>query len=598
MVQTWFESNCGKSKKISYPHPQTNTNSLGEDSTQNDFYFNEIFDITPIWTAAEISTYLSVNSIVLVPVKPITFLDASKQEYVFVCFRNEKNQIDGRLQVYQPTRAYKKTHLTYDVQDFTGFMLQIGLSGKVERVFGYENGQLKTRINPLPNTSLGSSNLNVRGNCPGCFTDDPTSSWWHDVGCWLCGIGIRASDTDGLNRNGNTGESNWNGVLGNTTLSLGNSTPTNYSPTGNSGNGGGNTSLSAQITNGFFNSRSVVIAKLLEVGYTNNELSDLSTPALKALLNIWAKYEGAGFSPAEYIALKADADLFAQVDGFLNQNGFTAENKETAKDFNFLMGLDDDFKSLNDNRGSKNIKQLLDEYSFPNLRIGTLIGLARDNGIDINHPDEKTKNYNYQRLGRVFEDFLLRSLIVPSNQITFNSPIAGYAGVKPDGLGNGNVAQYDENLRRENTWIGNNSLFVEVKLVFKDEKIIKDNVTTTVNYSTREQIFTMINVLANMRGGVLNGVNDLTLKPSDHGIASLYILTMYDTELDPTLVTQAADNNVNVYKRWPVYNRATGNVRVSDSYQDKTPFITSRKRPGYTDPIFSPKAVTIDWNIK
>jgi hypothetical protein len=334
MVQTWFESNYGKSKTISYPHPQTN--SLSGDSTQHDFYFNQIFDITPTWTQAEISTYLSVNSIVIVPVKPIPFLDAKKQEYVFVCFRNELNQIDGRLQVYQPTYAYKKSHQTYDVQDFSGFMLQICLNGKVKRIFSYENGKFLTQIIALPNPNLGGSNLNGRSViCKGCYTDDPTSTWWHDVYCWFCELGSGTGDTGGANRLGETGENSLSTVGSSLDYGNNNVWPTNGTNTGSSTSGGSGLSLSAQITNGLFNTRAVVIAKLLEAGYTNNELSDMSTPALKALLTTWAKYEGAGFSPAEYSALRADEVLFGQVDGFFSNNLYDNDLMESFKeDFN------------------------------------------------------------------------------------------------------------------------------------------------------------------------------------------------------------------------------------------------------------------------
>lgn len=640
MVKTWFESNFGKSTKIE--PPQAQTNSFGADSSV--VYFKETFDITPTWSEAEIATYLSVNPIVIVPVRPIAFLDKTNQEYVFICFRNELNQIDGRLQVYQPSYAYKSTHPTYDVKDFTGFMLQVCLDGKIQRVFGYENGQFISSFKLSPKISTGQ--LNVRGICDGCWDSAlATAGFLKRAACWFCSWGFKG-DTN--NRTGETGENNWNGLTGNT-LGFGNTNinPSNGNNTGNNPGGSGGPSLGSQVGNTIFtvtqlraklssldfsyaqqdmildnntlkakvtayfvkrgwDDLAVAAAVKNNLAYADNDLhrylADLTSDdafyaANKQTGFLLAKYLGAGFSYNDFFSFASNVG-FAQVDNFFNQNGFTDENKKSAKGFNFLMGLDDDFKSLNDNRGSKNIKQLLDEYSFPNLQIGTLIGLAREKNIDINHPDENTKKYNYQRLGRIFEDFLLRSLAVSSNQVVFNSPIPGFSGVKPDGLGNGNVVQYDENLRRENSWIGNNSIFLEAKLVFKGEKLIKDNSSVTVNFSLREQISTMIDVLANMTGGSMNGLNDLTLKPSDHGIASLYILTMYDTELDPTLVTKAEQNKVNVYKRWPVYDIETGNVRVSDSYQDKTPFIVSRKRPGYTDPIFSPKAVAINWDLK
>jgi hypothetical protein len=387
MVQTWFESNYGKSKTISYPHPQTN--SFGGDSTVQDFYFNQIFDITPTWTQAEISTYLSVNSIVIVPVKPIAFLDAKKQEYVFVCFRNKQGQIDGRLQVYQPTYAYQKSHQTYDVQDFSGFMLQICLDGKVKRIFSYENGKFLTQIIASPNPNLGGNNLNGRSViCKGCYTDDPTSTWWHDVYCWFCELGSGTGDTGGANRLGETGENSLSTVGSSLDYGSNNAWPTNETNTGSSTSGGSGLSLSAQITNGFFNTRAVVIAKLLEVGYSNDELSDLSTPALKALLTTWAKYEGAGFSPSAYSALRADEVLFAQVDGFLNNESFSANTVRIVK--HYLSNSNESILFV-DNYGGPSfevnpIKYLKCFISRPNsiYKVSVCVAQPKENSRNVN----------------------------------------------------------------------------------------------------------------------------------------------------------------------------------------------------------------------
>ena len=309
------------------------------------------------------------------------------------------------------------------------------------------------------------------------------------------------------------------------------------------------------------------------------------------------KYTQAGFSSAEVATICKDNAFFQQVNAFLDTNGFTNENRLAVKGFTFLIGVDDDFKALNQNRGNKSIKQLLNEFGYPKIGAGTLIYLAREQGLDVNQNPQ-----NFPRIGRVMEDFVLRSLGLPKNNTPFLDPTGrGRSSVIPDGLGNGNVAQYqiDQNgVRRINSWIGNNSIFFDSKFVAKGEKLIKDNVSTNANNTPREQLSTMIDVLGNMRGGVVNSVNNPQLKPSDHGIASLYLITLFDVEIDPNLINQAINNNVNVYKRWIEFDPETYQVVVSGSYEDKTPFISTRKQPGSSAPLLAPTPTAIDWSIK
>jgi hypothetical protein len=322
MAQTWFESKYGKSKTISYPRSQTNTSSLNGDATHDDFYFNETFQITPTWSDAKISTYLSVHPIVIVPIKSIPFLDVKNQEYVFVCFRNELNQIDGRLQVYQPTFSYKKSHSKYDVRDFSGFMLQICLNGKVQKVFGYENGKFKLNVKLKANTNLGGGNLNVRGNCPGCFTDDPTSSWWHDLKCWFCGLGGDNTITDGSGGGGSTdaslGFSNQETTTTNTTTTTGGTgSYDNSGPIAGTGSTAGlynQSDLSNQVDNTLFGVNGTV------------------DQAAVNKANAQSRYLNAGFNLQEFDLLWADDVLFAQVDGFFDSNQHDVDVMKSFKD--------------------------------------------------------------------------------------------------------------------------------------------------------------------------------------------------------------------------------------------------------------------------
>jgi hypothetical protein len=310
------------------------------------------------------------------------------------------------------------------------------------------------------------------------------------------------------------------------------------------------------------------------------------------------KYLKAGFTGAEFAKLWLDTGAnFSQVDEFFNQNGFTEENKLIVKGFQFQLKYNDDFKDLNDNRGSKTIPQLLTESDHPKLNSGTLINLARDQGYDV----DAVPAY-FQKLGRVMEDFVLRSIDLPKNNNPFTDPTGqGRSAVIPDGLKDGDVSKIDidqNGVSISKNWKCTNSVFVDSKFTAKKEKMIKDNASTNANGSPREQLSTMIDVLAAMKGVVYNTVNYPQVKASDHGIASLYIITLYDVEIDPALIAKAEANNVNVYKRWVEYDALSGKVQVSGSYQDKTPFIATRKRPGYTDPTFSTKLVNIDWTIQ
>ena len=150
MTQKWFESQFGQSLTIAPP-------SIQSFSATNDssYYFNETFQITPLWGFSEISLYLQTNSVVLVPVQPIRFLDAKNQKYALVFARDANNQITSRLQVYAAYDSYNLTHPTINVNDFSGMMFQIMLDGKVERVYGVVDGKFRYRKILPPNQNLG-----------------------------------------------------------------------------------------------------------------------------------------------------------------------------------------------------------------------------------------------------------------------------------------------------------------------------------------------------------------------------------------------------------------------------------------------------------
>jgi hypothetical protein len=307
------------------------------------------------------------------------------------------------------------------------------------------------------------------------------------------------------------------------------------------------------------------------------------------------QYLNADFTAPEFATLFLNQGLFGQVDGFLNSNGFTAENKKTVKGFNFLMDVDDDFKAINQNRGNKSIKELIDEFGYPNLKSGTLIGMARKKGIDV---DAVGVN-NFVRLGRIQEDAVARSLGSYKNKSRyFQDPTGRRSDVEPDVLGNGFVSEWQidpvSGVKYLNSWEGDLSTFIDSKFVSKSETLIKDYVTTNANNTPREQLSTMIDVLSQMRGGWIKSVRNNLMKPSDHGIAFLVIVTFKDVEIDPNLITQAQNANVIVYKRWLIHDPETDKVMVSTNYENKTPFVATRK-PGAIDPPNFGEFVDIDW---
>jgi hypothetical protein len=609
MAKAWFESEFGKSKTVKPPTSNTPTNSFAGDSTLGDYYFDETFQITPLWTQSEISTYMAVKPIVIVPIQPIPFLDRLGHQYALVFFRDSLNQVSSRLQVYEETPEYKLAHPILDVANFTGFMYQIALDGRVQRVFSIVDGQFRYRAILRPNPNLGRNVASTRGLCSDCREFyDPTRNALERFWCFLCDLGQGDRGGDSHPTTGFTFEFGPALDLMGTTNG------------GGTGSGGSYLNVSWQLGNTLF---SAIQFNQMRTLFYANGLEDLfetlkstNSPDL-ALANNFIKSNNAatiaslkrfiteGGTFAEFKELYKTSSRFSQINAFFSNERFSEENKLAVKGFNALMDYDDDFVISNQNRGSKTIKQLVDDSGFPKISAGFLIGLARENGVG--DADNMTKSFT--RLGRIMEDFVLRSLGISKNTKDFPHPTnSNISAVEPDGLGEGNVARYevDQNgIRRLKSWSSENSIFLDSKFTARREKVIKDNVSTNANGTVREQLSTMIDVLAQKKGVAINNVNFPNVKASDHGIASLYIITLFDVGLDPNLIQKAYDNNVNVYKRWVTYNVNTKQFEVSGGFEDLTPTtitppkgITTRKSPGYTDPLLTTQAVYPNWNIQ
>ena len=276
MAKAWFESEFGKSKIISPPTSQTT--SFTGDSTVIDYYFDQTFQITPTWTQSEISTYVSLYPIVVVPVRPIAFLDGMNQSYMLVVFRDSSNHISAKLQVYSPYAHYTAAHPEYSVNNFSGIFYQICLNGKVDRVLGVENGQFAYKINLSANENIGRIRASSRGICSRANNNNPVGL---DVFVnAICNL-FKGSGGDGGGPQGNTGESssNYSG-------SLGYGSNITYS---GSGGGGGSTGLSGQIDNTLF-TETQLRSGLPRIGFNASEIAIiLENTNLKKNVNSYLK---------------------------------------------------------------------------------------------------------------------------------------------------------------------------------------------------------------------------------------------------------------------------------------------------------------------
>jgi hypothetical protein len=537
-------------------------------------------------------------------------------------FRDSSDNLDGLYLIYVADSLYDiQTQGQYTPSTFTGFAIYTDVNGRFKSGYKIATGQILHKVKAFRSDGR-TSTITPRGDCyaPVTFSlpiDDP-------CGCFMsfsentdCGqvnmFGDYGSNSTGGSWSGsqppaiysqsqlellakkyrdNGLEEVWLGYL-NVNHTLLQSTEFFLNRRGGF-NGRNKTMLLNLIPS---STNLTMLAEYFELLALNDDFFYANLAEnfpLSAVLAL-ERYRIAGFSGDEFAQLYSDQTLFQQADEFFNQQGFSDENKLAVKGFTFLIDLDDDFKSLNQNRGSKTIKQLLEEFGYPKLGAGTLIALARRNGVDVDQFPQ-----NFTRLGRIMEDFVLRSIGIPKNNRQFLDPLQFRSAVIPDGLGDGNVAQYkiDQNgISRFHSWVGDNSIFFDSKFTAKNEKMIKDNASTNANGTPREQLSTMIDVLARMKGGSIDNIINNNIKPSDHGIASLYIITLHDVEIDPNLIQQAQDNNVNVFKRWIVHDSNTNKISVSDGYQDKTPLISTRKQPGSSAPLLAPSFVDVNWDI-
>lgn len=144
------------------------------------------------------------------------------------------------------------------------------------------------------------------------------------------------------------------------------------------------------------------------------------------------------------------------------------------------------------------------------------------------------------RIGRIFEDAVLRSAGFNSNTKTFRTKTS-IKGVKPDAVLSSKSYLIDiqkiNYQKIPDIYTFNNAHFVEVKF--------KSFVATEPSENI-SQLTTMVDVLAEMKGGSLNGKYDPNMKASDYGAAVLTVITPSNGIVDQRLINYATKRNVQI----------------------------------------------------
>lgn len=144
------------------------------------------------------------------------------------------------------------------------------------------------------------------------------------------------------------------------------------------------------------------------------------------------------------------------------------------------------------------------------------------------------ENTDVTRLGRIFEDAVLRSVAITKNVLTYVSPISGVACI-PDAVGSYTYQTW------WNGWPTTRYLFQEAH--FAEMKLVRVLENTA-------QLRAMIDVLSFKKGGYRNGIYDPFLKASDYGLAQLTFVCGEDTRCSKDLLDYATLRNVQIFVRY------------------------------------------------
>ncbi len=177
------------------------TNLLGDTVR----YIPTNIDIKPTWSKAQISTLLKVNPILVVPVENIPTLDASKEGYSLVFYNDSLGHMQSVLQCYVPTiDYYKKVNGKNSTSDFTGYLYQISMSGKIQKVLKIDNGKI---LGELHHGKLSGTPADGPSDCysfGGSFWGGISSffgSLWSGVTNFLNDLPVNSSDPYGGGNN-------------------------------------------------------------------------------------------------------------------------------------------------------------------------------------------------------------------------------------------------------------------------------------------------------------------------------------------------------------------------------------------------------------
>ncbi|MBO9204218.1 MULTISPECIES: DUF6443 domain-containing protein [Niastella] len=193
------------------------------------------------------------------------------------------------------------------------------------------------------------------------------------------------------------------------------------------------------------------------------------------------------------------------------------------------------------------------------------------------------------RLGRVYEDAVLRSMGATKNTKVYKPALTSPQGVIPDVVVNSILNRLDPS-NNKNTQ----------KIIFKDATFtdakFKGTLPLTPAFNP-EQIKIMINILSEQKGGWVNSKWDPNLKASDYGMARLLIVMPSSGILGADLIEYATSKNVKLFQRFTEQDKADpSRIRVGSSM---TPVNTVKTEQSITLPVVAPgQSVEVNWNTK
>lgn len=213
---------------------------------------------------------------------------------------------------------------------------------------------------------------------------------------------------------------------------------------------------------------------------------------------------------------------------------------------------------------------------------------AQNNGIS-----RTDKNY-YPRLGRIFENTVVKSLIESKNNSKFY-PQGSKRAVIPDIVGESvkNYMNKKNPMRIDKRITFPNAHFIDAKFT--------DNLKLEQVYNS-QQIRGFIDVLSEMKGGYVNGVWNPNIKPSDYGGAALTFITPFGATIDPEILIYATAKNVKINQRFVEQDKDNpSNIRVN-SLNFHLNIVPDKSSPDGTILPYviksSGKSVDVDWNQK